>query len=111
MHVRCRSRRVTPPQPRRRPLVCTRVPTPVRSHTGNSMLIRLEEPSPRRTRDFLAAVERSRSVHRGLVAPPRTAEAFCAYVARCRKPSHIGYLVCLADGGLVGVVNVNEIVR
>jgi ribosomal-protein-alanine N-acetyltransferase len=75
------------------------------------MLIRLEEPSVRRAEAFVAAVQRSRSLHRRLVTPPRTPGAFREYVARCRRPSHIGRLVCLPDGDLVGVVNVSEIVR
>src|SRR2546423_935729 len=93
-------------------LRCTGSSAPIRCRTGaRGMLIRLSEPSIRRTRDFLTAVERSRSLHRGLVAPPRTIAAFRAYVARCRKPSHIGHLVCRSDGELIGVVNLNEIVR
>jgi len=75
------------------------------------MQIRLEQPSTRCARDFVAAVRRSRALHRGLVTPPGTPDAFRAYVARCRKPSQIGQLVYLPDGDLVGVVNVNEIVR
>jgi [ribosomal protein S5]-alanine N-acetyltransferase len=75
------------------------------------MLIRLEAPSMRRAEDFVAAVRRSRALHRGLVTPPRTADAFRAYVARFRRPSHVGHLLCLPDGDLVGVVNVSEIVR
>ena len=64
----------------------------------------------RRAGDFFAAVQRSRALHRGLVAPPSTPEALRAYVSRCRRASHVGYFVCGEQGALVGVININEIV-
>ena len=74
--------------------------------------VRLERPSRRRVTDFLAAVRRSRRLHGAWVSPPTTATAYRDYLRRIRRPSHAGYLVCLADSGdLVGVVNVSEIVR
>jgi hypothetical protein len=44
----------------------------------------LERPSRRRADDFLAAVERSRSLHGPWVSPPRDPEAFEAYLRRLR---------------------------
>lgn len=73
--------------------------------------IRLEAPSLRREREFLEAAHRSRSLHRALVSPPRTRSQYRAYLARMRRASHRGFFVCLPEGGLAGVVNVNEIVR
>jgi ribosomal-protein-alanine N-acetyltransferase len=73
--------------------------------------IRLETPSLRQAGVFLAAVRRSRSLHRGLVAPPRTRAAYQAYLARLRRPTHAGYFICVDGGELAGVVNLNEIVR
>lgn len=44
-----------------------------------------------------------------------TRETFAAYVARCRLPTHEGFVICRADDGtarpVVGAVNVNDIVR
>ncbi len=75
--------------------------------------VRLERPSRRRARDFLAAVGRSRRLHGAWVSPPATPAAYRAYLRRVRRrPTHAGYFVCRADSGdLVGVVNVSEIVR
>jgi ribosomal-protein-alanine N-acetyltransferase len=75
------------------------------------MLVHLEAPSLGRAREFLDAVRRSRLLHRGFVSPPRSREPYREYLARLRGASHEGYFVCLSDGELVGVVNVNEIVR
>ncbi len=71
----------------------------------------LEAPSARKRAEFLAAVARSRALHRGLVAPPRTAEAFDRYLARLRSPTAVGYWVRTPERALAGVITVSEIVR
>jgi ribosomal-protein-alanine N-acetyltransferase len=76
-----------------------------------SMSVYLEAPSRRREQEFLEAVRRSRALHHRLVSPPRTREQFLAYLARLRQPSHLGHFICLDEGDLAGVVNINEIVR
>ena len=68
-------------------------------------------PSKQRRNEFLAAVKRSRELHRHWAEPPRTAEAFDAYLARLKKPTHIGYWVRTEANELAGVININEIVR
>ena len=74
--------------------------------------VRLETPSLRRQRDFLAAVRRSRSLHAGWVAPPASAPAYRAYVAHVRRPAHAAYFVVRRDTrALAGLINVSEIVR
>jgi ribosomal-protein-alanine N-acetyltransferase len=74
--------------------------------------VRLEAPSLRREGEFLAAVRRSRALHAGRATPPRTPAAYRAYIQRLRTPAHQGHFVVLrASGALVGVINVNEIVR
>jgi [ribosomal protein S5]-alanine N-acetyltransferase len=78
----------------------------------SAMRVRLERPSPRRERELLEAVRRSRAVLRPWAAPPSTAPAYRRYLRRLRQPSHEGHLVVLrASGELVGVINLNEIVR
>ena len=77
----------------------------------NQMRQILEAPSRRRRAEFLAAVSRSRELHRGLVTPPRTVEAFERYLARLRGPAHIGYLIRTDENELAGVINISEIVR
>jgi ribosomal-protein-alanine N-acetyltransferase len=60
--------------------------------------------------ELLAAVRRSRLLHRPWVHPPSSPSAFRAYLARSRRKSQKSFLVLLPDGGLAGVVNVSEIV-
>ena len=58
------------------------------------------------------AVNRSRSLHGSWVAPPTTPEAFVAYVDRISQPTHVGLAIIEQQTGeIVGVVNINEIVR
>ena len=71
----------------------------------------LERPSLRRQDEFLAAVARSRKLHRHWAAPPTTAIAFKENLKRLRSVSHIGHWVCTEEGELAGVININEIVR
>ena len=71
----------------------------------------LEKPSERRREVFLAAVSRSRKLHRRWASPPRTKREFSEALKRFRSESHIGYWVCTEDRELAGVININEIVR
>ena len=75
------------------------------------MSIHLETPTRSRELEFLEAVRRSRSLHRGLVSPPRTREQYRGYLKRLSQRSHLGHFVCLPDDTLAGVINLNEIVR
>ncbi len=59
--------------------------------------------------EFLALVEASRPFHAGLVEPPAGEEAFAAYVRRVADHAHDGFLVL--SGHLIGVVNLNNILR
>lgn len=57
-------------------------------------------------------MRRSRTLHGAWVSPPATAAAYRAYLRRLRGKTHVGYLICMRGSGeLVGVVNINEIVR
>ena len=74
------------------------------------MQIVLEAASLRHADAFVAAVRRSRRLHRQWVSPPNTLAAFRAYLEAKRSPAHISYFV-FAQAQLVGVININEIVR
>lgn len=75
-------------------------------------MIKLKRPSIRDEEGFLRAVRRSRSLHKGLVSPPATPESYQRFVRSLRRRNCVGFLVTLRDtGDLVGVVDVNEIVR
>jgi [ribosomal protein S5]-alanine N-acetyltransferase len=72
----------------------------------------LERPRLTDADRFLRLVDRSRPYHEGLVDPPASEESFAAYVRRAHGPSHEGFLVrASSDRGLVGVVNINNIVH
>jgi ribosomal-protein-alanine N-acetyltransferase len=72
---------------------------------------RIERPSTSRQADFLAAVRRSRALHGHWADPPRTIAQFRTFLQQVRGDRHLGHFVCTRDGDLVGVININEIVR
>jgi len=73
--------------------------------------LRLEPPGMRRAREFLSAVERSRTLHGRFVHAPDSYDVLQAYVRRMRDDRHLGYFVITASDELAGVININEIVR
>lgn len=75
------------------------------------MQVHLETPTLDHARAFLEGVRRSRQLHRGLLSPPRDRQRYREYLARLSYQSHEGHFVCLPDSEVVGVINVNEIVR
>jgi [ribosomal protein S5]-alanine N-acetyltransferase len=75
------------------------------------MDIRLTAPSTKFQAEFLAAVRRSRKLHRPWVTPPETSSEFRSYIRSKQSPTSIGYFVWSRDGALVGVINLSEIVR
>jgi [ribosomal protein S5]-alanine N-acetyltransferase len=63
-------------------------------------------------RAFLEAVLQSRSLHHPWVQPPSTSGAFRRYLRQLEGPRCAAFLVWLQNPrGLVGVINVSEIVR
>lgn len=77
-----------------------------RSHS-----LRLEPPAPGHASEFLAAVARSRALHRRWVEPPDTRTLYRAWLGCIADGSHIGHLVRDDGGELVGAVNLHGIVR
>jgi [ribosomal protein S5]-alanine N-acetyltransferase len=74
--------------------------------------ITIRPPALRDEPAFLAAVRRSRALHRRWVSPPDTRKQFEAYVKRMASDSHRGFLVVLRPSGdLVGAIHLNNIVR
>jgi len=62
--------------------------------------------------EFLAAVVRSRKLHRPWVSPPETRKAFRALVQRSQEPANYACLVRRSDTGeIAGIVNITNIVR
>ena len=74
--------------------------------------VRLERPSARRERDFLAAALRSRALHRGYVVAAATPDEYRRYLKYVRGANQESFLVVEAAlRELAGVVNINDIVR
>jgi ribosomal-protein-alanine N-acetyltransferase len=72
----------------------------------------LAPPSAADEAEFLAAVARSRALHEPWVTPPSTPDDFQAFLAKLNGDRRHSFLLRRRDdGALVGVVNLNEIVR
>jgi len=73
--------------------------------------IAVREPEPADALEFLQLVRASTRLHRPWVYPPRTVEAFDAYLARNARPDFQACLVARrSDGALVGMANLSQIV-
>ncbi len=63
-------------------------------------------------REFLALMQQSQRLHDPWITPPLTPATFDRYLARTQRDDHEGMLICLNQtDAIVGVVNVNNIVR
>jgi [ribosomal protein S5]-alanine N-acetyltransferase len=73
----------------------------------------IRPPKPGDCAAFLAAVRRSRAFHRNWITPKaRTRAAFGKYLKRFATGAHHGFLVIQREtGDLVGVINLNDIIR
>src|SRR5580700_5007410 len=81
-----------------------------RHTTGMKVII--SEPGPADQADFIAAVLDSRALHGSWVDPPDTLERYAAYLAAAARDDRASYLIRHAGcGGLIGYVNINNIVR
>jgi ribosomal-protein-alanine N-acetyltransferase len=62
--------------------------------------------------EFIEAVRASRPLHHPWIDPPGTPERFAAYLDRAAAPDQASYLIRHRScGGLVGYVNISNIVR
>jgi ribosomal-protein-alanine N-acetyltransferase len=74
--------------------------------------VRLERPSARREREFLAATLRSRVLHRGYVVAASSPREYRSYLRATRRDNQESFFVVDAQSGeLAGVININDIVR
>ena len=83
----------------------------MRSRTQVNSEISLEKPSLRREAEFLEAVRRSSKLHGRWVRPPRTSEDYRELLKRARAANRFSHFLCGPALRLVGVVNINEVVR
>ena len=73
--------------------------------------VTLEKPSIRRQAEFLEAARRSVKLHGRWVKPPSTVEEYRQFLQRARSTNRLSHFVCNPAGDLVGVININEVVR
>ena len=62
--------------------------------------------------EFLQLMRASMDIHRPWITPPTTPQMFRNYLQRIRRTDHEGYAICRTDDDrIVGVININHIVR
>lgn len=62
--------------------------------------------------EFLDLMLQSRHLHEPWITPPLNSAGFQNYLARTQRDDHDGLLVCRrADDAIVGVINLNNIIR
>ena len=62
--------------------------------------------------EFLQLMRASMDMHRPWITPPTTPQMFRIYLQRIRRSDHEGYAICRTDDDrIVGVININHIVR
>lgn len=72
----------------------------------------LRQPTERDGEELVGLMRASRRLHRGWVSPPVDREGFAAFLAAARRPDHVTLLACrVADGAIVGIVQLGEIVH
>jgi ribosomal-protein-alanine N-acetyltransferase len=77
-----------------------------------SVRVYLESPTRQREAEFLKRVKASTRLHKPWLTAPHTAELFRELLKRSRLDTQESFFVCLIDSAeLVGVINLNEIVR
>ena len=63
-------------------------------------------------RELLELARSSRELHWPWISPPMTPHMFKIYLRRTQREDHAGYVICRRDtGAIVGVINVNNIVK
>jgi len=76
------------------------------------MTIVLSQPSPADAEEFIAAACASRAIQQPWVWAPDSPERFAAFLNRAARDDQASYLIRHREcGGLVGYVNINNIVR
>ena len=73
--------------------------------------VSLRRPQPGDAEAFVDAVRESADLHADWVHPPSNELAYATWVESVKRPTTESHLVVADDGSLVGVVNINNIVR
>ena len=77
---------------------------------GEKVLLR--HPTVRDLNELITLNRASTRLHRALVSPPTTPEAFYAFLKRSRSDDCESFLICRTeDGAIVGTINLSQIFR
>lgn len=79
--------------------------------TMTTKLISIREPTNEDENNFLAAMQRSQTLHAPWVKSPQTSQDYRDYLQRRQQDNQKCYLVIDQDENIVGVFNLSEIVR
>lgn len=71
----------------------------------------IREPKIEDKNEFIAAMQRSQSLHHPWVKAPVTSNEFDEYLKQYQQSNHKSFLVCDEKESIAGVFNVSEIVR
>ena len=82
-----------------------------RQRTGTSHRVTLRTPTQNDRQEFLDLMRHSEQLHRPWIFPPLNDAAYHEYLRRITQNDHEGFLVCDRDNRIVGVINLNTIVR
>ena len=62
--------------------------------------------------EFIDLMKKSISMHHPWITPPHNSSLFKAYINRIKKDDHEGFAICnKSDDAIVGVININNIIR
>lgn len=79
---------------------------------SNTLRVTLRPVQSNDADEFLGLMHKSRDLHYPWIFPPLSEAAFEQYVSRMRRDDNEGLLVCEREyGRIVGVINLNNIVR
>lgn len=63
-------------------------------------------------REFVELMCQSKNLHAPWISPPTNSQGFSQYLARCASSDHEGFVLArYSDDAIVGVINLNSIVR
>ena len=73
--------------------------------------IDLREPRLSDETEFLVAMQRSQILHYPWIKAPSNSAEFKEYLQRYQQNNQASFLICSQENNIVGVININEIVR
>jgi [ribosomal protein S5]-alanine N-acetyltransferase len=83
----------------------------IRHPMNNPITVLICEPNSEDENSFIAAMQRSQSLHYPWIKAPQTPQEFNSYIQRFQQENQKSFLVCDKEDNIAGVFNISEIVR